>query len=148
MKDILNWIPGAILVLAMMSFESVQACETRNLHEGEIPLQGVLITIAPGAREKLFEALEAYADEQGFAIRIVQISSDNKKFGIDMWRSDIKIFGDNLLDINTFRIDYYCNDLNHPPSDAALHYQLVRLKSAVDLVPEAEYSVIKEATVQ
>ncbi len=141
MKFIRYYFMQPIVVILFLS-GTVNACNNQGMHDGQLPLRRVSVSVALDARESLFDALKTYAQEQEFAIRIVPISSSEKgKIGIDMWRTDIKVFGDNLGSPNIFNIDYYSNDRDHPPTDASLDFQLEQLKAAIALVPEATFTL-------
>lgn len=76
-------------------------------HPDRLPLHSIIYSVPEQARLNFFSQLEVFGKENGFRVRIAPVHPVNKQFGIDMWRSDGLISGDNLLDTAIFYIGFY-----------------------------------------
>lgn len=61
--------------------------------------------------------MRRFADQNAFAIRIAPTTPDEKHFLIQLWRSDVKMFGTNPYD-NIYRLRFYQNGTYPLPSPA------------------------------
>ena len=77
--------------------------------EPQQALRTVYVTFAEGRREAMLDRLRAFADANAFAIRIAPVTPDGQNLAIDMWRNDVKIFGDNDFSPYKFSISFYEN---------------------------------------
>lgn len=90
----------------------------------------------PGeSRSAFLAALETFAEEEGFAIRIAPLEPTEQRYSIDLRRVDVWIFGSNPFDASTymFGVYEYASGSVGAVEGAAV---LDKLISAVALVPE------------
>ena len=60
--------------------------------------------------EQLFNAIQRFADQNGFAFRKALIKPDGFTFAVDLWRRDIHIEAINGFSINSFSVGFFDTD--------------------------------------
>lgn len=88
--------------------------------KSQSPVGTITVLVEKSARDLFFDQLKKFAEKHAFAIRIAPIRPDGEHFAVDMWRTDIKIFGDNpfdSVDPAEFRIDLYENSPQPVPAE-------------------------------
>jgi hypothetical protein len=66
--------------------------------------------------------------------RIRAIHPTKPQYGVDLWRDDVGIFADNLINEQEFEIDFHAN-LRNPISDTASEALLISVLTALAEVP-------------
>jgi hypothetical protein len=89
--------------------------------DSELPVRVVHFTVKPDARDRFFDQLKKFADENAFAIRIAPVHPNNQYFAIQLWRNDIKAFGVNPDDPEKFGIAFYHNSEPEPAMVLAIN---------------------------
>ncbi len=82
-------VVGAVVLAAAPSNLEAQTRKSA----GEAPLQIVVITLPKGTQDQFFYELREFADRFGFAIGIAPDLPNGQSFFIQMWRTDLKVFG-------------------------------------------------------
>jgi hypothetical protein len=88
------------------SAPSSDAPKTAGSHD-RLPLVMLEVAVAPGARDAYFAALRAFAERNGFAIRIAPTTPSGKDFLTQLFRIDIDVFGANSLRVDGFALGFY-----------------------------------------
>ncbi len=73
------------------------------------PIRTLTVLVPANSREKFISRLKKFAEVNGFSQRIKPIHPVDPQFGIDLWRDDIGIFGDNLHGDIEFSLGFYPN---------------------------------------
>lgn len=107
---------------------------TPSLSPGRSPLSYFVANIDPLHRMDYFDAMRTFANSNGFEIRIAPIDQNNLEFGVDLYRSDIVVLSDNILDYGSYKIGVYSN--SEQPLPASTTDPLVaRLRDVLAKVP-------------
>jgi hypothetical protein len=90
------------------------------------PSQAPLLTrhyaVAASARPAFFEAIDLFAHQEAFAIRIAPNSPGGDSFTIQLWREDIKAIGVNSQNSSQFNVYFYANNRVTPLPEALAHF--------------------------
>jgi hypothetical protein len=82
------------------------------------PSQAPLLTrhyvVAPSSRPAFFEAIDLFAHQEAFAIRVAPNSPAGDSFTIQLWREDVKAIGVNSQYASQFNIYFYANSRVSP----------------------------------
>lgn len=89
-----------------------------------LPLRALNVTIDANDRERFFEQLREFSDQNGFAIRIAR-TTPSGNFNAQMWREDIRVTAVNPFEEGKYRVRFYRN--NAPIVDDAVLDRLVSI---------------------
>jgi len=85
------------------------AAETARPGSGR-PLTVATCTLSPGARPQFLASLQRFADDEGYAVRIAQVSPAETGVLVQMFREDLKVLGSTPFDAGKFDLAFYSND--------------------------------------
>jgi hypothetical protein len=94
----------------------------------------IVVAIKQNQWEQLFEQLQIFADQQGFAIRIAP-TTPNGDFVVQMWREDIKGIGVNSSDPGVVKIAFYDTNPAHPSPKWAFDELVSDLRNLISEIP-------------
>jgi len=120
------------------------ACHETAVGQGniEVPVGTITVNVERRAREAFFEQIKNFGGKHGFAVRIAPIRPDNEHFTVELWRSDLKVLGDNpfdQIDPAQFRISFYQNG-QHPVPARLLEFVVNDLKRFIAEVPGTTFA--------
>jgi hypothetical protein len=98
-----------------------------------LPIQTVTCRVVDSSRDEFFMKLEEFGKKNSFSVKIAPLHPIKKQFGISLFRSDVELFGSNLMDIAVFRLGFYAAEDGTFSTAAVddLHKKLLRDLSAV-----------------
>jgi hypothetical protein len=73
----------------------------------QLPLKKIAFQVSGDSRQVFLDAVRQYADINEFAVRIAVNTPNGDRFTVQLWRTDIKIIGNNSLDPEEFRFGIY-----------------------------------------
>src|SRR6266498_127017 len=109
---------------------SAIAKNMNNPSEDQGPIRVITVTINPNQREQLFAQIEKFADKWAYAIRIDSAEPSGKYFGVDLWRSDIKVLG--LYSEGVLDLAFSYTDPTHPVPEQYFVEEINDLKSFIN----------------
>lgn len=144
---------AGLLILALLLFGAgaVFACARWiNTEREQLPIRSVRVTIEGEARlryrEKYIAALNEFALENAFSIRVSHSSPDLDDILVQMWRSDVKLIGVNATESPTsditFKIGIYRNS-TAPTQSAVIDHLVDGLRRAIGRVQGARFSEMR-----
>lgn len=104
------------------------------------PLRLLAISVPAAARESFLVRMKKFAEENGFSQVIRPIHPVKPEFGVDLWRRDVALFGDNLLGDKVFKFRLYANKkqpISSPSADALIG----QLTAALQSIPDVAVSI-------
>ena len=101
------------------------------------------ITIDPGHRQEFFDQMQKFAARHGFKIIIDTTDPTGNEFLIDMNRSDVDIFGNNVLNQGKYEFGFFDHDRQRPASVSAINAVMSDLQVSVGEVSGAVFSVVQ-----
>jgi len=102
--------------------------------ESQSAVRVVHFTVKTDARDRFFNQLRNFSDENDFAIRIAPVRPDNQHFLIQLWRDDIKGIGVNSGDPEKFGIAFFHNSQRISAIAFAIHRLAGSLTSSLTSV--------------
>jgi hypothetical protein len=94
-----------------------QESSAASIENGSLPFAVVRVKIPKSSYEGAVAAIREFADTNGFAMRVAATTPSGGNVSIDLWRSDIKILGDNALLAADFSFGLYKNGPASPATD-------------------------------
>ena len=118
----------------------ITANNTFDWSKAPHPLHSANIRVTNSTRAALFDRLNKFAGEHRLDVRISRIHSSKEQFGVDLWRNDVAIAGENVFDELVFGFGFYANT-GVPMSEASLNTLRQQFKQAVEEIPGVTYTV-------
>jgi len=115
--------------------------KVKDPSEGTAPIRIVEITIDPSQQDELFEQMRNFAEEWGYAIRIAPLDQFGKKFVIEMWRLDMKLFGTYPSDPGELKIAFYYTNPAIPVPGMFFDTEIRDMKKFISDIPGATLNV-------
>lgn len=129
-------------VLGGIGFSRITMEEKPKVNPADIARRGVGVIINPNQQEELFVQLRKFADKWRYAIRIAPTSS-SVLFRVDMWRSDIHVGGIYSAEFGELQIGFSYTESRRPVPDRYFTEEVDDLKSFIDEIPNATFTVKK-----
>ena len=104
----------SVLVFGLLLLDAKSLTLSAARRSPENPLRSISATIGEHQQRQFFEQLRRFADANAFAIRVAPSTPDGKTVLIQMWRSDVKVIGDNAIKPAEFHISFYQNHVERP----------------------------------
>jgi hypothetical protein len=123
---------AVIGLLAIVSLGCGRAIAAKSGSQN--PVRVVHFTVKPDARDRFFDQLRKFADENAFAIRIAPVRPDNQHFLIQLWREDIKGIGVNSGDPEKYVVAFFYNSEREAAVASAINRLADNLTSSVTSV--------------
>ncbi|MBC7875525.1 MAG: hypothetical protein H7Y59_00015 [Anaerolineales bacterium] len=96
----------------------------------------ITVDIDIDQQKELFNAMQRFADQNGFAFRIAPLKPDGLTFGIDMWRRDIHIEAINGFSVDSFDVAFFETDSAfYPLPDWVVNSVVKDFKLSLEAVP-------------
>ena len=136
------------LLLGFLTSKVLMAEEVKDPSEGTAPIRIVEITIDPSQQDELFAQMRKFAEEWRYAIRIAPLDLDEKfvdqfgkKFVIEMWRLDMKLFGTYPSDPGELSIAFYYTNPAIPVPEMFFDTEIRDMKKFISDIPGATLNV-------
>jgi hypothetical protein len=129
-------------VLVGIGFSKITMEEKPKVNPADIPRRLVTVTIAKNQQEELFVQLRKFADKWRYAIRIAPTSKSGL-FRVDMWRSDIHVGGVYSDEYGTLQVAFNYTESRRPVPDRYFTEEVDDLKTFIDEIPNATFTVSK-----
>lgn len=113
--------------------------ETKNLPENQTPIRVVTITLNESQQNELFDQITKFADKWAYAVRVAPAEASEKYFGVDLWRSDLKVLG--LYGEGQLDLAFSYTDSAHPVPDEYIEKEIDDLESFISEIPGVTFSV-------
>ena len=139
------WKPGLLVVLvillATLLFGAVHMQTRFQIAEFEnSPYRQLTISVPPSSREQFLVQMKKFGEENGFSQEIRPIHTVKPEFGVDLWRRDVALFGDNLRGHKVFVLRLYVNK-KQPISHWSADSLIEKLANALQSIPDVTVSL-------
>jgi hypothetical protein len=121
-------------LLAIVNLGGMYGSGMAAKSESESAVRAVYFMVKSDARDRFFDQLRKFADENAFAIRIAPVRPDHQHFLIQLWREDIKGIGVNSGDPEKYVVAFFYNSEREAVVASAIHRLADNLTSSLTSV--------------
>ncbi|MEI9900803.1 MAG: hypothetical protein WDN31_12515 [Hyphomicrobium sp.] len=107
---------------------------TFDFGAGRSPICAIKVTLKPDGRDRLFSVVREFAQLNKFAVRIARLKPDVDVFYIDLWKLDMAVAGENVLEPSVFELSFYIDPSKGGTRDVAVSLAK-QLRQALGLMP-------------
>jgi hypothetical protein len=112
----------ATLVITTACSDNRPRLDCKCFDPSQAPLLTRHYAVAATSRPAFFKAIDLFAHQEAFAIRIAPNSPAGDSFTIQLWREDTKAIGVNSQNTSQFNVYFYANSRVPPLPEALAHF--------------------------